>query len=116
MLDVSADGNWTVSIDTPSITTTTTSPTTTSTTKPSTTSSTSDDDCLSESIYGEQSEETELLRYIRDEVLSQTPEGQEIISLYYEWSPVIVEIMKEDEEFKKEIREIIDEILVLVRE
>ena len=32
-------------------------------------------------LYGEYSEETELLRYFRDNVLCTTPEGQEIIRL-----------------------------------
>ena len=40
--------------------------------------------CPFEQIYGEHSEETELLRYFRDNVLNQTPEGQEIIKLYYQ--------------------------------
>lgn len=52
--------------------------------------------CGSKSIYGEDSEEVELLRKYRDEVLSKTPEGRKIIRLYYEWSPVIVELLEED--------------------
>jgi hypothetical protein len=64
--------------------------------------------CPSEKLYGEHSEQTELLRYLRDNVLSQTPEGQEIIRLYYEWSPAIVKAMEEDEVFKQEVKEIID--------
>ena len=67
--------------------------------------------CAAESIYGEQSEETELLRYFRDNILNQTPEGQELIKLYYQWSPAIVKAMEGDEEFKEEIKEMIDEIL-----
>jgi len=71
--------------------------------------------CISEKIYGEDSEEVETLRNFRDNVLSKTPEGQEIIRLYYEWSPAIVEAMEEDEKFKEEIKAIIDEILPLIR-
>jgi len=52
----------------------------------------------------------------RDNVLSQTPEGQEIIRLYYEWSPVIFKMMEEDEEFREEMKEMIDGILLLIRE
>jgi len=81
----------------------------------STTTSTSTQPCLSETIYGEDSEEAELLRYFRDNLLSQTPEGQEIIKLYYQWSPMIVEIMKEDEAFKQELKFMIDEMLPLIR-
>jgi len=40
--------------------------------------------CTAEKIYGEDSEEVELLRYFRYNVLSKTPEGREIIRLYYE--------------------------------
>jgi len=91
---------------------------TTSTIQGSTTSSTTTTIqalCPTEEIYGEQSEETELLRYFRDAVLSQTPEGQELIKLYYELSPVIVKAMKEDEKFKEAVKEMIDEVLPLIR-
>ena len=40
----------------------------------------------------------------------------EIIRLYYEWSPAIVVAMKDDEEFKEEIEEMIDGVLMLIRE
>ena len=70
--------------------------------------------CPTESIYGEHSEQTELLRYIRDNVLSTTKEGRELIKLYYEWSPVIVKVMEEDEEFKEVVKEMIDGALAIV--
>jgi hypothetical protein len=70
--------------------------------------------CPSESIYGEHSEEAELLRYFRDNALSQSLEGQEIIRLYYKWSPVIVRAMEEDEEYKGQVREMIDGVLELI--
>ena len=71
--------------------------------------------CSVEEIYGEYGEETELLRNFRDNVLSQTPEGQEIIKLYYQLSPTIVKVMEQDREFKVEVKKIIDEILPLIR-
>ena len=71
--------------------------------------------CPIEEIYGKYAEETELLRYVRDNVLSQTPEGQEIIRLYYQWSPAIVKAMEEDEEFKEDVKEMIDGILPLIK-
>jgi len=43
------------------------------------------------------------------------PVGQEIIKLYYQWSPVIVRAMEEDEEFKAEVKEMIDGVLPLIR-
>ena len=70
--------------------------------------------CPTEQIYGEHSEKTELLRHFRDNVLSQTTEGKEIIRLYYQWSPVIVKAMEKDEEFKEQLKEMIDGVLELV--
>jgi len=95
-------------------TTSTISGSTTTTTINSTTTTTSPQTCISESIYGEDSDETELLRYLRDNVLSTTPEGQEIIRLYYEWSPMLVKAMEEDEEFKAQVKEMIDGVLAIV--
>jgi len=48
---------------------------------------------------------------LRADVFSKTPEGQELIKLYYEWSPAIVKAMEEDEAFKKEVKEIVDGVL-----
>jgi len=93
----------------PPITTTTAIVTTTSTISSTTTTGI----CPSEEIYGEDSETTELLRYIRDNILSQTPEGQEIIKLYYELSPMIVNAMQEDEGLKQEVKEMIDGVLLI---
>ncbi len=42
--------------------------------------------------------------------------GQEIIKLYYQWSPAVVRAMEEDEEFKEEVREMIDSVLPLIGE
>jgi len=46
-------------------------------------------------------------------ILSQTPEGQEIIKLYYQWSPAIVDAMEKDAEFKEQVKEMIDGVLGL---
>lgn len=70
--------------------------------------------CLSEKLYGEHSEETELFRYFRDNLLSASLEGQQIIKLYYQWSPVLVKAMERDEEFKEEMKEMIDGVLELI--
>ncbi len=83
---------------------------------PSTTTTMRAQPCPTEQIYGEHSAQTELLRYLRDNVLSTTPEGRELISLYYQWSPVIVEIMEGDTEFKAQVKEMIDGALLLIRE
>jgi hypothetical protein len=55
------------------------------------------------------------LRQFRDEILSKTPAGQEIIRQYYELSPTIVKAMVEDEEFKKEVKEMIDGVMPMIR-
>ena len=67
-------------------------------------------------IYDDYSEETEFLRHIRDNVLNMTQEGQEIIRLYYEWSPIIVKAMKDDEEFEENVKEMIDGVMMLMAE
>ena len=96
----------------PAIITTSSSSTTTGYT--STTSTIIDDDCPLDIIYGVHAEKTKLIRQFRDTVLSKTPEGQELIKLYYQWSPVIVKGMEQDEEFKQEIKGIVDSILPMI--
>jgi len=54
------------------------------------------------------------IRAFRDDVLSQTASGREIIRLYYQWSPIIVKAMEKDEEFKKQVKEMIDGVLLLI--
>ena len=71
--------------------------------------------CPATAIYGKHSTETELLRYFRDNVLNQTHEVQEIIRLYYQWSPVILEAIIHDVMFKKELNEMLDQILLLIK-
>ena len=96
--------------------TTTVGSSTTTTAGTDTTTTTEDGGiCPSEAIYGEYSKETELLRYMRDNVLSATPEGQELIKLYYEWSPFVVKLMGKNEEFKEEVKAIVDGILQLIK-
>jgi len=60
------------------------------------------------------SAETVLLRYIRDNVLSKIHEGRELIKLYYQWSPVIVKAMEADEEFKEDVKELVDAVMGMV--
>ncbi len=79
-----------------------------------TTSRRLDDDCPLENIYGSDSEEVQLLRYFRNGVLRNTPEGRELIKIYYQWSPIITKAMDDDKEFKEWIKEIIEDIMPLV--
>ena len=71
--------------------------------------------CPTEQIYGPHSEEVAMLRAFRDNILSKTPAGQQMIKLYYQWSPAIVEAMEGDEGFKARMKGIIDEALPLIR-
>lgn len=81
-----------------------------------TTTSTKTAICPSVEIYGRGSKEVTLLRAIRDNVLIETPEGQEIIRLYYRWIPLVVKAMEEDDQFKAEVKEVIDEMLSIIKE
>lgn len=65
-------------------------------------------------LYGNHSFEAELLRNYRDNVLSTTPEGRELIKLYYQWSPVIVGATEGDEEFKEEFKAMINAVLPMI--
>jgi len=89
--------------------------TTTTTAPASTTTTASSQPCPAERIYGESSDEVQLLRSFRDTILSKTPEGQEIIRLYYEWSPLFVKAIKDDENIKMEMKEVLDVFLQYLR-
>jgi len=99
-------------------TTTAIAPTTTTTmpVQQTTTTSTDATPCLSEVLYGQYSEETEMLRYLRDAILNQTPQGREMVRLYYQWNPLLVQAVENDVEFKEEMRGIIDGIVLLIQE
>lgn len=71
-------------------------------------------ECASETIYKDNVEALILLRKLRDNILSQSQIGLELIKLYYQWSPVIVKSMEEDEEFKEDVREVVNGILGMV--
>jgi len=55
------------------------------------------------------------LRKFRDEVLSKTSEGREIIKLYYQLGPTLAKAMAEDGELKKEVAGLVDGILPMIR-
>lgn len=80
---------------------------TTTTTVPDTT-------CPAEAIYGEDSIEAGLLRAVRDKLLSQTPEGRKLIKLYYQWGPSLVRAMEGNEQFKEEVKTVVDGVLELM--
>ena len=71
--------------------------------------------CIAEQVYGNHSEVTEFLRKYRDNVLSKTQEGQELIKLYYQWSSALVKAMQQDKDFEADIRKVIDGFLLLIQ-
>jgi hypothetical protein len=85
---------------TTTVSTSTSSSTTTTTIPPS--------GCAISTLYGENSEEVEILRQHRDEVLTKTPEGRKLIRLYYQLSPMIEERMEEDPAFRKRVKRFCD--------
>lgn len=70
--------------------------------------------CAIAEIYGTDSKEILMLREYRDRFLSHTPEGREIIRLYYEWSPYLVQWMQQDGSFKEDIKIILDDVIALM--
>ncbi|MHC5074641.1 MAG: CFI-box-CTERM domain-containing protein, partial [Planctomycetota bacterium] len=70
--------------------------------------------CFLLKLYGEDPETIKLLRNFRDHVLIKTPEGREIIRLYYELSPFMVKTMEKDGAFKDEVRTLVEGILPLI--
>jgi hypothetical protein len=71
--------------------------------------------CLVESLYGENSDNTQVLRKFRDTVLSQTTEGEKLIQLYYHLSPIAVELLKGDQKLKSQIKQLIEEYLPVIK-
>ena len=67
--------------------------------------------CPVELLYGDHAEETELLRTLRDTVLSETPEGRGIITLYYQYGPALAEMLDNNEGLKQEARKMVDAFL-----
>ena len=71
--------------------------------------------CAAEAIYGENSEQTELLRKYRDKVLSKTPEGREIIKTYYKLCPIIIKLFEQQPLLKNRAKAVIDSMLPGIR-
>jgi hypothetical protein len=71
--------------------------------------------CPLVALYGEGSDEVQLLRRFRDTILTSTTQGQELIELYYTWSPLILRSISEDGALKKDLKETVDAVLPLVR-
>jgi ABC-type amino acid transport substrate-binding protein len=81
----------------------------------STTTTSTGKTCFLEDLYSGSSEKTTLLRNFRDEVLSRTAAGRELIKLYYQWSPAIGVAMVQDESLKQDVQSMVDDMLPLVK-
>jgi hypothetical protein len=105
-----------VSSSIPSSSTSTTAFSTTTTTGMQTTSSTTVfPGCPLTQVYGENSEEVHLLRKFRDIVAGTTPEGKHLVTLYYQWGPMLSAAMEENEAFKAEMKKLVDTFLPVIR-
>jgi hypothetical protein len=108
----SIPGETTSSSVPPNSTTTTSTPVITSST---TSSPIFPRPCLVEKIYGEDSVEVAFSRYLRDSVLRKTPEGRELIKVYYDWSPHLVSALEDEPALKDQAKKVLDQILILIK-
>jgi rhodanese-related sulfurtransferase len=69
---------------------------------------TADGYCLIESIYGEHSEATEILRCFRDSVLIKNPAGLKLVKLYYKLSPAILHALDNNDKVREVVKKVID--------
>jgi hypothetical protein len=98
-----------------SSTSTTAFTTTTTTGIQPTTSTTVFPGCPVTQLYGVNSEEVRLLRKFRDDAASTTPEGKQLVTLYYQWGPMLSAAIEENEAFKAEMKKLMDAVLPIIR-
>ncbi len=100
----------------PTTTTTSLPETTTTTISISTTTTVPGNQCVAETIYGKDSEETELLREYRDKVLSKSATGRQMIKTYYDLSPAVVEVLQNNDTARASTRRVLDSLMPAIRE
>jgi hypothetical protein len=71
--------------------------------------------CAAEKALEDDPESLTLLRQFRDEVLAKSAKGKAIIKLYYEKSPLIVELLEKNPEFKDKCRATLKSIIPSIR-
>ena len=71
--------------------------------------------CLVESLYGEHSENTEVLRKFRDTVLQKTTAGKGLIELYYSLSPLSVDLLHSDEDLRNQVKQLLDSSMPMIK-
>jgi len=74
------------------------------------------DGCPAELLYGEHSEEADLLRYLRDAFLRQSDEGREITTLYYRYGPAVARVLREDEDLRQHVKTMADALLAWLKQ
>lgn len=72
--------------------------------------------CLTKVLYGEHSDETKLLRKYRDNVLSKSSIGRQIIKTYYDLSPAVAEVLQNNSTTRASARRILDLLIPAIRE
>jgi hypothetical protein len=65
-------------------------------------------------MYGDDSPQAGALRTFRDDVLRRTPEGRELIRIYYQWGPAVARAIMADDQFKEEAKELADAVLMMI--
>jgi hypothetical protein len=71
--------------------------------------------CPVTQLYGVNSEEVRLLRKFRDKVASTTAEGKQLVTIYYQWGPMLSAAMEENEAFKAAMKKLMDTFLPMIR-
>jgi hypothetical protein len=74
------------------------------------------DDCFFEHLYGTHSENAQLLRCLRDSLLVKSKEGREIIRLYNQYNTLVISVMKEDPDFKNQVKNILNEWIPIIKQ
>jgi len=71
--------------------------------------------CPMEALYGEDSEEVKLLRAFRDNVLSKSQKGKQIMKLYYALSPAIAQWLEKNRDVQEKLKNTIDRMQPVIR-
>jgi hypothetical protein len=72
--------------------------------------------CVAETVYGEHSEEIEVLREYRDKVLCKSATGRQMIKTYYELSPAVSEVLQKNDTARASARRVLDSLMPAIRE
>jgi hypothetical protein len=65
-------------------------------------------------IYGDDSPQAKALRTFRDAVLRQTPEGRELIRLYYQWGPFVARAISADDQLREQAEQLADAVVMMM--